>query len=262
MSSRIAKTIFDLFARQGRDAQVQDLAKQGIEKVTLLGADQLAVLVERALDRALEQRMLELTEPEKAQLLERAHAEFEALRAQLQGLEGEADAKRRQLEELEGRLGTLHKDFQSANASLDAELAAASAEGAEFAEADVDAATLIAIIQNAGVRDAAAAQRVALAIAEHLRAERSRAAEAAARAQRERIENLERRLAKLNDTLSRTEEELERALQSGERVEGVASIYRTVQGLRASAKEFERKRAMLSDIFQKNLILQKGAATA
>jgi hypothetical protein len=264
MRARIARTIFDLFTKEGRNERVADLQRQGVKQVTLLGADQLAALVEKSLDRALEHRMLEMSEPEKARLLERAREEFETLRAQLHGLEGEAAEKRRELEGLEAKLASLHKDFQNASASLDAELIAATAIDGHSAllQKEPDAAVIFSVISQAGVQDPAIAERAALAVAEYLRAEREAAAARAAAEQKARVDNLERRLRKLNETLERTEQDLEAALQNQNRDEGVASIFRTVQGLRATAQDFERKRAMLSDIFQKNLKLQKGAVAS
>ncbi|MFN0207184.1 MAG: hypothetical protein ACKVS6_12845 [Planctomycetota bacterium] len=262
MRGRLARSIFDLFTKEGRNARVSELKRRGVEKVTLLGADQLAVLIERALDRALEHRMLELSEPEKARLLERAQEEFETLRSQLQGLEGEAEQKRRELTNLEGKLTALHKDFESANASLDAEiLAAANLESPiQLLQNEPDVAMIFSVISQSGISNQAHAQKAARAVADYLRRERADAAARAAAEQKGRIEQLERRLRKLNETLERTESELESALQNQDREEGAASIFKTVQGLRATAKDFERKREMLSDIFNKNLTLQKGAA--
>lgn len=260
MRVKLARSIFELFTKEGRNTSVSDLKREGVQNVTILGADQLSVLIERALDRALEQRVLEMSAPEKARLLERAQQEFETLRAELQGLEGEAAKKREELTSLEGRISTLHKDFESANASMDAELLAAARMESATRVPEPDVAVLVNLMMQSGVASTAVAERAARAIAEHLRREREIAAQSAAAEQRARVELLERRLAKLNETLAKTEADLEDALQNSNREEGVASIYKTVQGLRASARDFEKKRALLSELFQKNLTLQKGAA--
>ncbi len=260
MTSRLAQSLIELFSGHARSTRVSDLKSQGIERVSLLGADQLAQLMERAIERALDRRVLELSEPEKAHLLERAHLEFEALRAQVQGLEGQAAEKRKELQDVESRLASLHSEFQRTNASLDAEiLAVAQLEPAAPFDGSAELESLRRVIAGAGVADVSAVERAALAVAAFLQKERDRASESAAHQQRERIANLERRLAKLNETLARTEQELERAIQGTMTDEGIASIYRTVQGLRETAKDFERKRSMLADIYQKNFTLQKGA---
>ena len=41
---------------------------------------------------------------------------------------------------------------------------------------------------------------------------------------------------------------------------GIASIYRTVQGLAADVGDFEQKRNVLAQIFEANLVLQKNAS--
>ncbi|MCA8980594.1 MAG: diguanylate cyclase [Planctomycetes bacterium] len=68
---------------------------------------------------------------------------------------------------------------------------------------------------------------------------------------------LERRLAKLAGNLEMTEAEL-RATMARKNIDpGVASIYRTVQGLSAAEEDAELKREMMSKIFEANLELQK-----
>lgn len=264
MRQRLSKSIFDLFTKEGRKAKLSELEKGGVRSVTVLGADQLAILIERALERAIEIRMLELSEPEKARLLEDAHVEFDRLRRELHGLESETDRKRKELEALESRLVGLQSEFERAHASLDAEILAASQEsGVPVIDVKQELARIYEVVRTSGVAEPELAHRISAAVSRFLVRERAEAAEKSAREQRERIETLERRLAKLNDQLNRTEAELESALSaSAHREEGIASIYKAVQGLRATARDFERKKAMLSDIFKKNLVLQKGPVDA
>jgi len=72
------------------------------------------------------------------------------------------------------------------------------------------------------------------------------------------VDQLERRIAKLTSLLGITEEELQRVLAMKSIDDGVASIYRTVQGLAPEAAQAEQKRAMMAVIFQENLAFQKG----
>jgi polyhydroxyalkanoate synthesis regulator phasin len=260
MSGHLARNIFELFTKEGRKAPLAELQKGGVQAVTVLGADQLAALIERAMDRAIEHRMLELSEPDKARLLADAKQEFQRLRSELDGLEGEAELKRRELAGLESRLENLETEFKSTGVSLDAELLAA-ASGPSMPVIDLDAEQLriLEIIRSEGVPDADLSKKLARAVSQFLASERAQAAEKAAAEQRERVQMLERRLAKLNDQLSRTEVELERALENSQHDDGVASIYKAVEGLRTTARDFERKKTMLAEIFRKNLVLQKGA---
>jgi hypothetical protein len=75
--------------------------------------------------------------------------------------------------------------------------------------------------------------------------------------QDQRVDLLERRVAKLNHSLS-VAEQMIRTLQAMKNVEpGVASIYRTVQGLSLEEDRGECKRAMLQVIFESNMTLRQ-----
>jgi len=73
----------------------------------------------------------------------------------------------------------------------------------------------------------------------------------------ERIELLERRLIKLRRLLSESEERLARAGRVQDSDPGVASRYRTVQGLADDAPERERKEGLMESLFLANLELQE-----
>jgi diguanylate cyclase (GGDEF)-like protein len=71
------------------------------------------------------------------------------------------------------------------------------------------------------------------------------------------IETLERRIQKLTQSLGMTEAELRRALAQKNVDPGVASLYRTVQGLSSADVQQELKKELMSKIFQANLELRK-----
>ncbi len=77
---------------------------------------------------------------------------------------------------------------------------------------------------------------------------------------RERIDILERRIAKLIHVLGVTEEELQRVAAMKGLDLGIASIYRSVQGLALDATHRARKLAMMRDIFESNLQLKNKTA--
>jgi uncharacterized protein YqeY len=74
---------------------------------------------------------------------------------------------------------------------------------------------------------------------------------------REEMDALSRRMEKLAAGLEITEEELRRALTQKGFDSGVASLYRTVQGLGEEDTDQELKQAMMSKIFEANLELRK-----
>jgi diguanylate cyclase (GGDEF)-like protein len=71
------------------------------------------------------------------------------------------------------------------------------------------------------------------------------------------IELLQRRIEKLSGVLGATEEELRRVAALKGIDIGVASIYKTVQGLSADAAQYQRKREMMKTIFEANFALKK-----
>jgi len=102
---------------------------------------------------------------------------------------------------------------------------------------------------------------IALAV-EELYEGRKKAVEAQMAEHKRLVDQLERRVAKLTSLLGITEEQLQRVLSMKTIDEGVASIYRTVQGLAPEAAQAEQKRAMMSVIFNENLAFQKRDAPA
>jgi hypothetical protein len=70
------------------------------------------------------------------------------------------------------------------------------------------------------------------------------------------IERLERRVSKLTGSLGRTETELRKLAEMKGVDLGVASIYRTVQGLRVDDDHFEAKQEILKNIFEANFALR------
>jgi len=75
--------------------------------------------------------------------------------------------------------------------------------------------------------------------------------------QQQKIDLLERRISKLTKTLGMTEQELQRVLRSKSIDPGVASIYKSVQGLSEDEVHAELKRALMDKIFEANVELRK-----
>jgi len=71
------------------------------------------------------------------------------------------------------------------------------------------------------------------------------------------IDNLERRVAKLTESLGLTEAELKRVAKMKNIDLGVASIYRNVQGLSGDDSGAEQKKEMLKNIFESNVALRQ-----
>lgn len=99
-------------------------------------------------------------------------------------------------------------------------------------------------------------QILELAIKE-LYEERRKAVAAQMAEHRRQTDMLEKRIAKLTSILGVTEEELKRVMAMKSIDPGVASIFRTVQGLSSEESQAETKKAMMSEIFKQNMAFQK-----
>ncbi len=88
--------------------------------------------------------------------------------------------------------------------------------------------------------------------------ERMQAINADSSSEKDRIiDNLERRIAKLNDQIGLTEEELVRVMAMKQIDGGLASIYRTVQGISEAGGANELKKEMMKQIFDANVEMKK-----
>ncbi len=75
------------------------------------------------------------------------------------------------------------------------------------------------------------------------------------------VDLLERRISKLTKTLGLTEQELQRVLRGKSLDPGVASVYKSVQGLSQDEVQAELKRALMDKIFEANVELRKKFAS-
>lgn len=109
--------------------------------------------------------------------------------------------------------------------------------------------------------DGLQSQIIELAVKE-LYEERRKAVDAQMAEHRRQTDMLEKRIAKLTSILGVTEEELKRVMAMKNIDPGVASIFRTVQGLSAEDAQAETKKGLMADIFKQNLAFQKREKTA
>lgn len=163
--------------------------------------------------------------------------------------------------EAEAEIAGLRDDLAAQRASFRQEEALLREEASEVG--GLQQAALVDRIQSIFAKvprtpelEAVEKEVIALAVAE-LYEGRQKAIEAQMAEHARLVDQLERRIAKLTSLLGVTEEELQRVLSMKTIDEGVASIYRTVQGLGADAAQAEQKKAMMAVIFNENLAFQK-----
>jgi len=87
-------------------------------------------------------------------------------------------------------------------------------------------------------------------------------AEDEAETYKKQVELLQRRLAKLTESLGLSEQELARVRRMTAVDSGIQSVYRDVQGISADGEQGEMKRELMSQIFAANLDLKQRKKTA
>jgi prefoldin subunit 5 len=84
------------------------------------------------------------------------------------------------------------------------------------------------------------------------------AADEARRALKDReVDNLQRRIKKLNDSLAQTEQRLQQVAAMKSVDGGISSVYREVQGVDLGDQQAGKKKELMAEIFKANLKLQK-----
>ena len=92
---------------------------------------------------------------------------------------------------------------------------------------------------------------------QNLEAHRLEAAEQKLAQRNEEVDRLERRVRKLASMLDLTEAELKRLAAMKDVDPGLASIYRSVQGLGGHEKDYEVRKQLMHEIFKANIELKK-----
>ena len=270
------------------------LKKVGLQSVRVLDANALQEVVNASVDEALRHRAADLSPREREEVQDFAAAQLKDLmqaneqlsaekqEAELQRLQltGEVDGLRQELARLTQtfeavRQGGVPAAPVAAAPEGTAELAWALGEGAREG-ADTPFAglfegldervrsivqrlardqELLALVEAELARPGAWRQRTAWKPSADGDEPVARVGGAAA-PDSEQLSNLERRIKKLQAALTEKEEALKRVIAMKAIDPGLASIYDDIQGLDLDDPLFQRKGALLEEVFKQNLELQ------
>lgn len=257
----------------------QDLLGEHSRRMNLVGGSELAASIDQAVAQALARHLPDVS-PEAAREVARStrgalllllksrskkvrglpKAHFlKEVEASKRKIVAEREAARRELEALLEELGQKHVEFRESRETLVRET---------FDKGVIQDQELSQIIYNAlGGPDATPEMRklqrqLTGMVLESLQRERQRAVDEKTTEHSDELRRYELRIAKLTKSLELTEEELKRIAAMKNVDPGVASIYRTIQGLNADDEHAESKKEMLAGIFQANLALQRQVASA
>lgn len=256
--------LVDALKEIGQSATPEELRARGVTRVRHVSRAMVSKLIEKAVNRTLMERTIGVPDPELRELVRKAHDEFN----RIVGHQDEIDRTREQI-------GAQRTALKEELAKIRAELG----ERRQFVElrksrelleiaADEDA-DLAAQIRAAFAKLDSLPQPVrrlerdviALAL-DALATARASALEVGRAEAGPKIQDLERRIAKLVASLDETEAALKRLAMASQSDSGIESIYRTVQGLDGGDPAAAAKKELMRAIFEKNLELHVRRAAA
>lgn len=236
---------------------VDALKKKGVGEVSVLGMDRICSLVEEAVHRSLKSRLVGM---EREAVADATKAEFLRLMRSNESLLREKSEvqvlKERAEEEIDALRRQLAIDQQALAMKLEGE---AVADRIRHASEDAALADrLREALAAGGLKvDAATEERALAVVLESLGRERAAADQAKGALRDREVENLQRRIEKLTQSLSTTEHRLRQVAAMKNIDDGISSIYREVQGLDDGAADVGKKKELMSAIFAANMRLQK-----
>lgn len=239
---------------------LDSLKKKGVQQVSVLGLDRITALIEAAVHRSLKSRLVGV---EREVVADATKAEFLRLLRSNEDLQREKSEVERQRERAEEEIDALRRELSQQQQALQWKLEHAGPElatrydGENAAIARKVAEVVQSLAQSGAPSTVLVEQRLMELVMDVVSGERQ-AAESARRALHDReVDNLQRRIKKLNDNLAVTEQRLQQvaALQAVEG--GISSIYREVQGVTDGDAQASKKKDLMAEIFQANLKLQK-----
>jgi len=237
---------------------LDSLKKQGVNKVSVLGLDRIAALIEEAVHRSLKTRLAGF---ERDAVADATKSEFLRLLRSNQDLERQKTELERLKDRAEEEVDQLRRDLLLQQQRLKQRLAEGQVDEAGRYEGENSriAGKVHELLQSIGgdLDGGALKDRIYELVMDTVTAER-RSADAARRALGDReVGGLQRRINKLTKSLEETEDRLRKVASMKSIDEGISSVYRKVQGLGAKDSAFGKKKEMMSAIFEANVRLRK-----
>lgn len=267
--SGFKETLKDAVRQLSFRTSLDSLKKRGVQQVSVLGLDRIIALIEAAVHRSLKSRLVGV---EREAVADATKAEFLRLLRSNEDLLRQKTEVEQQRERAEEEIDQLRRELTRQQQELrlkldeDALAIANRYEGENAAIARKIAEVVRSVAQSqgtaAGGTGGSVEQRLLELVMDVVSGERQ-AAELARAALRDReVDTLQRRIRKLNDNLSATEQRLQSVAALRSVDGGISSVYREVQGLDMGDLHAAKKKELMAEILRANLQLQKRGAGA
>jgi hypothetical protein len=267
--------------RNAKSVSVDSLQVQGVKKINVIGLSKINKLISDAVDKTLEKYQQDWSDEQAQEIKRGAQAEFMDLlelhqktKDEKAQIEAQKDLLDEEVQKLRDMIATgasaLEEERQR---EFDRTSFTMSQEGLDELQKKIKRIVSGVIDDERRIRVAeegpgclpdlkkfeAALHDIVGGVLER---ERTLAAEREKAASSENVQLLERRLAKLQQSLDKSEDALRKMAKMKNIDEGTASIYGDIQGLSLEEAQYERKKEMLKFIFEDNLKLQKEKAAS
>jgi len=233
---------------------VEQLKKQGVKQVNVVGLDRIVQLIDEAIHRSLRDRLLL---GEREAIADATREEFVRLLRSNEELQARASRDAEEVNSLRLELQRLQQELTERMERAQVE------ERPTWVHEDERIAQMVQGVVSEALRDGSNAssleQRVLEVVMNLVGGERRTTLAAKAAARDSEVELLQRRIRKLSESLDSAESKIGELAKLKDVEQGIASIYRGVQGLMPDANEAGRKKELMAGIFAANLKLQKKA---
>lgn len=250
----LKRSLTDAVRRMAFNTSVDQLKKRGVEKVNVLGIDRIVRLIEQAVHKSLKNRLLAA---DRAAVADATTEEFVRLLKSNEDLRRSRDELAERQARAEEETNEMRLELQRLRQELEQRLDAAQVEQrARYEGENAEISERVRLLFEAGGQMPSSDQVLAI-VMDLVDSERRTAVTALEAARNREVDQLQRRIAKLNRSLEVTEERLSQVAAMKDVDGGIASIYREVQGLNGGDSHASRKRELMADIFKANMALQK-----
>lgn len=250
---------------------VRKLRQQGHRRITALRLQDIQQLISEATERVLDERQLTLDQRERDGVEQQVHEEFQRLLSEHQRVLKDHESVTREFADLRKQYELLQEELvqqqklleAERSRELDPESLTLSKEGLVDVGSRIREAVHLVLTSGGGDFTNGQGEklrqlesRIVDVTSQILEHERLAGYERDRHDKDGRVEQLERRIAKLRKHLSDTEENLARVAKAKGIDPGEASVYRSVQGLDESDPGASKKKEFLKEIFDQNLALR------